>query len=331
VSHEPDPVIVGESNNRKEGPLVPNIQLARLCAHSLAAVGVSLACAALIAAERNPSQVEAKKSTQARTPDGQPDISGFYTHVGFGMGKEENPAQLCPGAEGARSNTCYENAWSSDVKAKLTHTLPLDVFEPANGKLPLTPAAAAIKEEYKKSQGDPSLLRHIDTQTRCLHSGVPRSNFAIGYVGYQIIQGAGYVAIYTEYNHEFRFIPLDGRPHLSPSIALFGGDSVGRWEGTSLIVDTTNIAVPAATGFGYLDMQGTPFSAGIHVVERFTLLDSNTIGVEVTVEDAKMYSKPWKTGGAFVRAPKTYEVFEYACHEGNMGMQNLSFRLPKKR
>ena len=112
------------------------------------------------------------------------------------MGKEENPAQLCPGADGARSNTCYENAWASEATGKLTHTLPLDVFEPADGKLPLTPAAAAIKEEYKKSQGDPSLLRHIDTQTRCLHSGVPRSNFAIGYVGYQIIQGAGRCDLY---------------------------------------------------------------------------------------------------------------------------------------
>ena len=201
-----------------------------------------------------------------------------------------------------------------------------------NGKLPLTAAAAAIKEEYKKSQGDPSLLRHIDTQTRCLHSGVPRSNFAIGYVGYQIIQGGGVSHNVYRVDHEFRFIPLDGRPHLGPSIALFGGDSVGRWEGTSLIVDTTNIAVPAATGFGYFDMQGTPFSADMHVVEQFTVLDANTIGVEVTVEDAKMYSKPWKTGGALVKSPQRRpRVFEYTCHEGNMGMQNLSFRLPRRR
>jgi hypothetical protein len=279
----------------------------------------------------NPQDGRKKPWTPSRTSDGQPDISGFFTHVGFGTGKEDNPAQLCPGGGAGGRNNCYESEWAAEPKGKLTLQLKLDVFDPPDGKLPLRPEAAALKEEYKRSQGDPRELRHIDTQTRCLHSGVPRSNFAIGYVGYQIIQGAGYVALYTEYNHEFRFIPTDGRPHVGKGVRTFGGDSVGRWDGSTLVVDTVNIAVPPATGAGYLDMQGTPFSDALHVVERFTPLDPDTIAVEIAIDDPKMYTKPWKTAGAFVRGPKSYEVFEYACHEGNVGMQNLSFQLPRKK
>jgi hypothetical protein len=278
------------------------------------------------AASGNPATINSW--TPPRTPDGQPDIQGFYTHVGFGTGKEQNPAELCPGPD---RGGCYQSDWSNEPKGKLTASLPMDVIDPPDGKLPLQAWAAEKKEEYKRNQGDPRKLEDVDTQTRCLHSGVPRSDWAIGYVGYQIIQGPGYVTIYTEFNHEFRFIPLDGRPHLTSNIHLFGGDSVGHWEGKTLVIETVNIAVPRSTGFGMLDMQGTLVSDTLRVVERFTPVDQDTIAVEVTVDDPKVYTKPWKTAGAFVRGPKSYEVYEYACHEGNRGMQNLSFRIPKKR
>ena len=298
---------------------------------ALAAVAVLSTLATLRAADQQPSPRETtKRWTPPHTADGQPDMTGFYSHVGFGTGKEDNPAQLCPGGAPGASG-CYESGWSNEPKGKLTFPLPLNVIDLPDGKLPLKPNAAAIKEEYKRFQGDPLQLQHIDTQTRCLHSGVPRSDFAIGYVGYQIIQGPGYVALYTEFNHEFRFIPLDGRSHLGQAIRLFGGDSIGRWEGNTLVVDTTNIAVPPATGFGLLDMQGSPFSDRMHVMERFTIMDADTIGVEVTIDDPTMYTKPWKTAGAFVRGLKDYQVYEYACHEGNRGMENLSFRVPKNK
>jgi hypothetical protein len=277
-----------------------------------------------------PRETAKKNWTPPRTPDGQPDIQGFYTHIGFGTGKEERPAQLCPpGAPG--SNGCYESVWGQDTNSELKVKLPMEVTDPPDGKLPLQPWAAAIKEEYKKEQGDPHKLEHIDTQTRCLHTGVPRSDWAITYVGYEVIQGPGYVALYTEYNHQFRFIPLDRRPPLGPNIKLFGGNSSGHWVGNTLTVETTDIAVPRATGFGFLDMQGTLVSDALRVIERFTLVDPNTIAIEVTLEDPKVYTRPWTTAGAWVRAPKDYRVFEYACHEGNRGMENLSFRIPKKK
>ncbi len=257
--------------------------------------------------------------------------------MGFGTGKEETRAQLCPpvaastNAGPSSSNGCYDTVWGADIGSRLRVKLPTDIIDPADGKLPLQPWAAAKKEEYKREQGDPHHLEHVDTQTRCLHNGVPRSDWAIGYVGYEIVQGPGYVALYTEYNHQFRFIPLVRRTPLGPDIKLFGGDSFGRWDGNTLTVETTNIAVPPATGFGFLDMQGTMVSDALRVVERFTAVDPDTIAIEVTLDDPKVYTRPWTTAGAWMRGPKEFRVFEYACTEGNVGMENLSFRIPKKK
>lgn len=298
-----------------------------LSALAIAFVGLSFTAAPVDAQLVAPNLVPPKPYTPPRTPDGQPDMQGYYSHVGLATGKEDNPAALCP--EGG----CYERNWMTEPsKGTLKLQVPMNVLDPADGRLPFQPWALTKKKEYQEFQGDPQKLEHVDTQTRCLHSGVPRTNWAIGYVGYQIIQGPGYVAFYTEYNHEFRMIPLDGRPHISPKVRLFSGDSVGRWEGNTLVVETTNIAVPKSTGLGYLDMQGSPYTDAVRVVERFTVLDADTIGLEVTVDDPKAYTKPWKTAGALVRGLKDYQVFEYACHEGNYGFQHIgSLILNKKK
>ena len=276
-----------------------------------------------------------------RTPDGQPDIQGTYTKVGLvnggrGVFEEENPALLQPCPGGVAGCPSYDReiwgrlpSWGS-LPRELKITLPMGIIDPPDGKPPLRPAAAARKERFKKHQADPDRLEYVDTQTRCLHTGVPRSVWTIGYLGYQIIQGPGHVVLFSEYG-QMRFISLERRSPLGPSIRLFGGDSQGRWEGNTLIVETTNLAVPGATGFGVLDQQGTPISEAARLVERYTSVDPDVIAVEVTVDDPKMYTQPWTAAGAYVRAPKEYQLFEYACHEGNYGMENLSFRVPRKR
>lgn len=302
------------------------MKAARIALGTLTTAFVGFSLLAVPAKGQTPRSEPAQRWTPPRTPDGQPDMQGYYSHVGLGTGKEDNPAALCP--EGG----CYERNWSTEPsKGQLKLTLPMNVLDPADGRLPLQPWAAAKKKEYQELQADPQKLEHVDTLTRCLHSGVPRTNWTIGYVGYQIIQGSGYVAIYTEFNHEFRMIPLDGRPHLSSKIRLFGGDSVGRWEGNTLIVETTNTAVPRATGLGYLDLQGTPYTDAMRVVERFTIMDRDTIALEVTIDDPKTYTKPWRTAGAFVRGQKDYQVYEYACHEGNYAFQQIGAALLKKK
>jgi len=149
--------------------------------------------------------------------------------------------------------------------------------------------------------------------------------FPAGYNNaYQIIQAPGQFVIFYEMIHEARIIPIDGRPHLPSSIKQWNGDSRGHWEGNTLVVDTTNyndkgwIATSAATG----RIKGIPQSEALHVVERFTRVDRDTINYEVTIDDPKYYTKPWKVAVPLNRDPQ-YQIFEYACQEGNHAVENV--------
>ena len=126
----------------------------------------------------------------------------------------------------------------------------------------------------------------------------------------QIVQGTGYVAIEAEMIHDTRIIPTDGRPHISSSIRQWYGDSVGHWEGDTLVVDTTNFS----------DLNPFPGAQNLHVVERLRRVDPDTILYQFTVEDPGMWTKPWsgelpitKIGG---------QLYEYACHEANYPLAN---------
>jgi hypothetical protein len=127
----------------------------------------------------------------------------------------------------------------------------------------------------------------------------------------QIIQAPGYVAILQEMIHDVRIIPLDGRSHLPSNVRQWMGDSRGHWEGNTLVVDTTNFT--DKTSF-----HGS--TAGLHVVERFTRTNENTIRYEFTVEDPATWVKPWSAQLEMVKTKGP--IFEYACQEGNYGMAN---------
>jgi hypothetical protein len=127
----------------------------------------------------------------------------------------------------------------------------------------------------------------------------------------QIHQGPGYVAILQEMIHDVRLIPLDGHPHPGPNIRQYMGDSRGHWEGNTLVVDTTNFN-------GRTNFRGS--SENLHVVERFTRADPNSILYEFTVEDPTTWATPWK--GEMLLMKTEGPIFEYACHEGNYGMAN---------
>jgi hypothetical protein len=124
--------------------------------------------------------------------------------------------------------------------------------------------------------------------------------------------------------HEMRLIPIDGRPHLPPSVRQWNGDSRGHWEGDTLVVDTTNyngegmIATSAATG----RIKGIHESQALHVVERFRRVDADTINYEVTIDDPEIYTAPWKVAMPLTRNPG-YLIYEYACHEGNLAMGDI--------
>lgn len=125
-----------------------------------------------------------------------------------------------------------------------------------------------------------------------------------------------------ESNHATRIIPLDGRPHVGSGIRLFMGDSVGRWEGRTLVVDTTNL-----TGTAWFDMVGTPQSSALHTIERFTIVDADTIDYTVTFDDPQMFTRRWTFASSFTRAKsegmQTTELFEMACAEGARSLENI--------
>jgi hypothetical protein len=186
------------------------------------------------------------------------------------------------------------------------------IVDPPNGKLP--PNTAEALERRRRDPGD----RGYDSwesrslNERCLvYRPVPvRSS---GYNNNnQIVQTPGYVAMLQEQIHEVRIIPLDGRPHLGDSIRPWLGDSRGRWEGNTLVVETTN----------FHEKSSYEGSGGNRtVIERFTRVDENTMRYEFTVTDPTTWTRSW-TGE--VPWQKTEgPIFEYACHEGNYGMTNL--------
>ena len=129
----------------------------------------------------------------------------------------------------------------------------------------------------------------------------------------QIVQGTGWVAMLHEINHHTRVIPTDGRPHIPQGIRLWQGESVGRWEGNTLVVDTTNFTGRTA------NFRGS--SEKLHLVERFTRVSDDMIIYQFTVEDPTTWSKPWT---AEIPMTKTEGlVYEWGCHEGNTMISNI--------
>ena len=127
----------------------------------------------------------------------------------------------------------------------------------------------------------------------------------------QIVQGAQTVAIMHEMNHSVRVVPIDGRPHLPAGIRQFKGDSIGHWEGNTLVVDTTNFTAL------------NPFHGSgdkLHVVERFTRVDADTILYRFTVDDPETWGQPWTAETAWSKVDGP--IFEYACHEANYSLRN---------
>jgi hypothetical protein len=154
---------------------------------------------------------------------------------------------------------------------------------------------------------------------------VPGGMFPAGYNNaYQIVQTPGYVVIHYEMIHEARIIPIDGGPHLPGHVRLWNGDPRGRWEGTTLVVETTNynhkgwIATQAAAG----RIKGIPQTESLRVVERLTPIDANTIDYEATIDDPKTFTRPWTVSIPLHRNP-TYRIYEYACHEGNRAVEGI--------
>ncbi len=190
------------------------------------------------------------------------------------------------------------------------------ITDPANGKLPpLTPFAAARAAELARMRKEHPAdnPEELSINERCISWGADPPLLPVADNNYlQIVQTRDHVMILHEMIHDARIIPLDGRPHLPRGVEQLTGDSRGRWEGDTLVVDTTNF-----TDETRFSGSGT----GLHVVERFTRTDPNTLRYDFTVDDAASFTRPF-TGRVWMSRTDD-RIFEYACHEANYSMEGI--------
>ena len=282
-------------------------------------------------------------AAQGRTPWGDPDLQGVWANdavtplerpAGLGARELLTDEEL---AEAAAANARrridtggpregdpillqgYNQFWMPRREVSRQTSL---IVDPPDGRLPpLTPAGARREAQaFESSQGvpalDASLRRHSDGPEgrslweRCLTRGLPRlpdfyNNNAL------LLQTPDHVVIQLEMIHETRVIPLDRRPHLDGRIRQWHGDPRGRWEGDTLVVETTNFS-------GKTNFRGS--QEGLRLVERFTRTAPDALLYEVTVTDPDTWTRPW-TARIPIRASDG-PLFEYACHEGNYAMHN---------
>ena len=194
------------------------------------------------------------------------------------------------------------------------------IVDPPNGRLPALTAAAQQREADRRGNAGalPASYTSFSLYERCITRGLIGSVMPGGYNnGNQIFQSPGYVTIVNEMIHESRIVPLDGRPHLSPAIRSHLGDSRGRWEGDTLVVETKNVADRQGLG-----ANNTGASAALTITERFTRTSDTTLRYLVTVDDPMTWTAPF-TLQLTLERDDDYGMFEYACHEGNHALPNI--------
>lgn len=194
------------------------------------------------------------------------------------------------------------------------------VIDPPDGRIPpLTPwgqeRANSRRGQASKGTGDVWGPEDLNPWDRCITRGIPGAMIPTVYNnGYQIFQTPGYVVILYEMIHDARFIPVDGRPHLPSRIRQWMGDSRGRWEGNTLVVETTNFTENTTIEFA-----GKYHSEELTIVERFTRTNTDGIDYQFTANDPKTWTKPWTVSTPMAK-DDAYRTYEYACHEGNYAM-----------
>ena len=296
---------------------------------------VAVACLTPPAAGQ--TQTTADDWKPPRTPDGQPDLQGVWSYATLTplerpseyasrefLTDEEVAERNEDGATFASSerrdelvaqqdvDRAYDQFWwdrgTSDGRTAL-------IEDPPDGRIPYT-RQGRQRVEARRALSNRAAHGPEDRSPaeRCVHH--PKAGPPLTPGGYnnnvQVFQIPGYVVMFTEQIHDARIIPLDGHPDLSPNVRQWMGSSRGHWEGATLVVDTTNFN-------GRMSYQGS--TEHLHLVERFTRVDADTIEYTFTVDDPASYTRPW-TASIQLR-PLQGEIYEFACHEGNYGMFNL--------
>jgi hypothetical protein len=257
--------------------------------------GILLAAAASTFAQEGANRPAAARPwPPAKLSDGQPDVQGVYAAQAGGSVSLSNP--ISGGADLQRRIT------GKDIR------MPSRVIDPPDGLVPYQPWAEARRKQQEDAYDHPTKPEHIDTQHRCLLGGVPRlyTNVPV----FRIVQAPNTVIFIWDEYHAYRVISLDGRPHIPSDVKLWMGDSRGRWEGTTLVVDTRNVKGTR------LSMSGDFFSDNVRITERINFVDAETINYEATIDDPTVFTRPWTMRVVEKRRPDE-EPWEAACWEGN--------------
>ena len=292
-----------------------------------------------VSAAAQTSPTAGNRWTPPRTSWGDPDLQGVWNNAT--VVPLERPTELADQATLTQEEVAERRQASSDrlftqregntgfynefwwEYGQDTNRTSL-LIEPSDGRLPpLTPKARAEQEVFaaQRRQFSEAPRTYLDLSTfdRCISRSLPGAMMPGFYNhNYQILQTPDHVAILVEMIHDARIIPLDRGSHVSPSIRQWLGDSRGHWEGSTLVVETTNLNAKVSYRTG-----NTVFGIGsyLRLVERFTRVDADTIDYRYTVEDPTTYATPWTAAVPMSRIEGP--IFEYACHEGNYALPNM--------
>ena len=281
------------------------------------------------------AQASSPTAASRLTSWGEPDLTGMLPITDLNGTPVQRPAEfgerrLLTDAEFAQREKQLAataertaGAWAEIGRANRLTSL---VVEPSNGRLP-----PLTEEGRRRSAGMTSTWSDIlfddfdafNALDRCITRGLPASMFPFMYnSGIEIVQAPGYVVIRLELIHETRIIPTDGRPALSPAIRHWMGESRGRWDGRTLVVETTNFNGGAPMLIVGPGGNAIPTSESLRIVERFTRVDDDTLEYEIGVEDPVVLTAPWKAAFPWKR-DSAYYIYEYGCHEGNQAISNV--------
>ena len=277
-----------------------------------------------------------------RTPWGDPDIAGDYNNsdesgIPFerpdefaGRRMEDiSPAEFAKLVKQRQEQTIERTPGLSEFPGATSpmhwfenyyaaNSRPWLVVEPADGKVPPQIAEAQqrarARQQARAGRGPADSWEDRSLYDRCITRGIPGSMMpAIYGNSYHLQQGPGFVTVTYEMVHDTRVIPLDGRPHLPGSVRQYMGDARGRWEGNTLVIETTNFT------------DKTPYrgsSDQLKMTERFTPLGPDTVEWAVTLDDPRTWAQPWTFAMNLTR-DASQPPYEYACHEGNYGLRNI--------
>jgi hypothetical protein len=253
------------------------------------------------------TEAEADELIKLLAKDG---VDPLATNI-FGATDEERLKRIDQNDE-----THYNNAeWLATARPKtLSSRRTSLIFDPPDGLIPPQTPDGQKRAAARRALAGFDSYETRPAQERCIvwtHEGPPMMPPPYNDI-LQIMQMPGYVLIYRELATAPRIIPMDNRPHLADQIRTWAGHSVGRWEGDTLVVDTTNFNEKAA-------IQGS--GPGLHVIERFTRVSADRITYQVTLEDPGTWTRPWSAEIPMMATEG--RLYEYACHEGNYGLKNI--------